>query len=773
MAPRRRRKLAVGAGGSIGTLLADTRQAIADAERAAQKAEADAKKSAGQRLKQAQSVASNYVKDGSLTYEEAKAQLDKMLSEETDAEAKMYISDYITDLKTTRDTRDVNNLGEDYTYGRISYEQYRERATAKMSGVTNEIIKQALAKNMDAARVTENGRQTTKWSADYSAGRLPYEQYTKNLTALMNDPSQKSPQEIDKIRQTIDAAQLNEQTLEDNRAYVAFQGNPSQGAAQALAYFNNRLATSKNPKDAERVEQYIKSIQSSVQAKGNASAGAGNTLANDTMKQNAERYEKEIFEKELAAANGDPLKVMAAFTKRAQFYSERIIPTGGSDAYRYQQTVAQSNDAGRLEASKRMMDKAMADIADERKAIAEMSNIKDKAIDMMAVAARHLKIASIASKAEASGFLLGGHDVLVREREQSAAEVARLEAARMSEYAAAMSQSKIEIDSRYDALTRQYPEAQKYAQALNSGDPKMVAEAQKRLGAMGISAKIIEAGINLDGSDTDRDEFARWIQENWETNGAIAFGGATKPKVTSIGTPGQHAEDLQGKQVDSVTKLGKALVDAQRAIEDAGKLSVQRVKMSNPNLSGTFSARDNDEREPGVVMPLFPFVRDNNDIGVDPETQRENRNAIRGGMNNPEQDREDRAAQRGNLPGYEVFSQGLLGSRGPLAGLAQAAGEGWKALNSPMHPVTSEAPMPQSERDFGSAGYSPAQPQVSDMGATSWNAATIDSGVPSFINTLPAAEIAPPLVDPTIPQFDLSAFQPTPEETGDPNSRMF
>ena len=87
MAPRRRRRLAVGAGGSIGTLLADTRQAIADAERAAQKAENDAKKSAGQRLKQAQQVAQNYIKDGSLTYEEAKVQLDKMLSEENDAEA--------------------------------------------------------------------------------------------------------------------------------------------------------------------------------------------------------------------------------------------------------------------------------------------------------------------------------------------------------------------------------------------------------------------------------------------------------------------------------------------------------------------------------------------------------------------------------------------------------------------------------------------------------------------------------------------------------------
>ena len=740
MPPQRRRRIAVGAGGSIGTLLADTRQAIADAERAAAKAEADAKKSAGQRLKQAQQVASNYIKDGSLTYEEAKAQLDLMLKEEADPEAKMYISDYITDLKTTRDTRDINNLSEDYTYGRISYDQFRERATAKMSGVSNEIIKQAIAKNMDAARVTENQRLVSKWSSDYSSGRLPYAEYTQRLQGLKSDPSQKSPAEMDKIQATIDAAQLNEQSLEDNKAYLAYQANPSS-AATALAYFNKRLAESKNPQDANRVEQYIKSIQSAQAARGNSSATAANTAINTATKAEAERYEKEVFQPALKAAERDPIATIRAYDAKAEFYAF-LRDQGGSLSTTYQTVIATTPQAAMTAAGAAEYNRVKAEIAGIKETIAKHQGAKDAVVDRGFLAGKLKDIARLAAKLETSEWPVapGMRSEAVGWRKESADQIELLAQDALKEYVDAKEQVGVEINSRYDEMVRDG----------NTKDNTMLKG----------------SGVLLDGSAEDRSRFAAWVQGAPAETLAKVFNMTRQPKGTVVGGIVVDKEDLDVEQTKSVMDLLKIMNGANRAQQEATKYFLEAQTGRDPGrgpradaqrladeADRMADARDRQAGDISTYQPSWP-INERTDLSgegqspfnPDPETARENRNAMRGSMGGPVTD----TSPLGVLG--RPFQRDVMD---PVGRLAQG-GQDWYAQDA----ARRQAEMGQTQRDFGSAGYMRPQPSVAEMAPTSWAAPTIDAGAPSFITQLPASFTPPPLADPTIPQFSPLAEVP-------------
>lgn len=629
--PRRRRRIAVGASGSIGTLLADTRQAIQDAERAAAKAEADAKKSAGLRLKQAQQVASNYIKDGSLTYEEAKKQLDTMLSEETDSEAKMYISDYITDLKTTRDTRDVNNLSEDYTYGRISYDQFRERAAAKMSGVTNELIKQAIAKNMDAARVTENQRLVSKWSSDYSSGRLPYAEYSQKLQGLKSDPSQKSPAELDKIQATIDAAQLNEQSLEDNKAYLAYQRDPSS-AATALAYFNKRLAESKNPQDANRVEQYIKSIQGAEQAKGASRAGATLTQMSAAAAEMAKNYEDTVFKPALVAAGNDPVAVHNVYSAKGEFYRTNLVPVAGTHAPMYMQVVAQTSQAAGIAASNAAYNKAQGDIKQLKADIEKQKSAKDVTVDRAFLAAKLKEIAAVASRAETSPWLISEGQIseFVALRKDAAGQLSKLAQDAMAERDAALAAGPTLEDKVADAKARE----------------------------------------------------------------ALRKGGMSPADITAtLAAEGLRRNQVRASEVSRLAQETSAyMLAAQR-----GAFPSDMNRKKNPGWDNIDATQDTQS----TYIPSWPL----------------NRNM--------------------DLSQIQEFESG---------GSAPAAPKTFAPLD-PMQSLSAE--------DF--RGPQPEVPGVTAMGPTGWEAPTIDNslGGPSFITQLPASFTPPPLVDPTIPQFEM------------------
>ena len=128
----------------MGTLLGDIRQEQQDRERAAMKTKAEAREAAGERHRRYVQIVNNYVRDQSLSYEEAHAQLKEAQGTESDPELKGLLTDYLSDLSTTKQSRAITNLAEDYQYGRKSYDAFK----SALGGInaTNDLIRGAVSK---------------------------------------------------------------------------------------------------------------------------------------------------------------------------------------------------------------------------------------------------------------------------------------------------------------------------------------------------------------------------------------------------------------------------------------------------------------------------------------------------------------------------------------------------------------------------------------------------------------------------------------------------
>ena len=496
MPPRKRRRVAFATGASMGTLLADIKRDQRQMEYDTAKAKAEAREKSSERSKNYARIVTNFVKDRTMTYDEASAALKAALKDETDPELKGILSDYIDDIKLTKQSRDVNNIVDDYTYGRKTYSQF----VSAMSGMdrSNGLIAEAISKNLEGARKTENNRLLTKWGADYKSGGLPYDQYVRNLNELRSSPDQKDPNDVAAITQHLTAAQQNEQQINDNKAYVQWQSDGNSGAA--LQYFQGRLAQSKNVQDANTIEQYIKTIQAEDKRIGSSQATSSAKTLDAIAEQAMKSYEDKTLKKELDAAKGDPRAILDAYGRFAKFIGDRVLTLGAPKGVEYRLRQETLVDEAMAAASDAVYKSSLEEI-DRWKKVAT-----DKTSDPRAVVNAWKKVAAGAAKTSTSPWLIAGHDKFDAARDEAANRLAEFAREQQTIGAEADVKAKGEIARLYDGAVG-------VAQFDKDGKP---------LAPAGSGLKsAMNAGIKFDGTAADGAAFAEWIINNPQSLPAI------------------------------------------------------------------------------------------------------------------------------------------------------------------------------------------------------------------------------------------------------------
>jgi len=541
----------------MGTLLGDIRAEQQLRERTEMKAKAEAREAAGERHRRYVSIVTNYVKDQSLTYEEAAAQLKEAQGTETDPELKALLTDFVKDLSLTRQGREVANLAEDYQYGRKSYDAFK----TAMGGITatNDLIRGAVSKYLADARKTENNRLLTRWTADYKAGNLPYERFVSQLDTLRSAPDQTDPSDVAAISAHIEAVRDNEQGLQDNR--VASRWQQTGDASAALQYFNQRLAGARNVKDASNVQQYIQTIMAADQKRGNATTTATSKYLTASAKDLYDEYYKTDLATALAAAKNDPAATKAAYGAFQTFITGVVLKIGSPDGWRYEIKRQGLDSEGDAAAALAERGRLNTEIARLRK------TAEDKDLDPVSRATAWSKLAGLAFKAQTNTWL-SYTDIDGNPQQSGFEEFQGLQ----DEAATQVEDIRRDLVKTATGATAEY---EKSADAMYRGAHDQLvyddkgklqdARAQKKPGAKYLTAAL-GANVTFDGSMEDKKRFVDWLAENPGEEGNLRRAAGIEQKTEPVTIGGvtytdKYAVLAAGKDVPTVATRVQTVVD--------------------------------------------------------------------------------------------------------------------------------------------------------------------------------------------------------------------
>lgn len=584
-------------------------------------------------------------KNGQGSYDDAVTALRSAKSSVTDQEQKTAIERLITSAGQVRTERVVNSAVEDYNAGRLDYAGLRSKMGEVLAKETNDQIKTAVTKSMDAARDNENKKVMARANSDYSAGRIGIAEYESALTALRDAPDQKNPDAVTQINASIAMARVNEQGMEDQKAYNRWVTNQTDDAT-TVQYFNKRMAAEKNPKILDNLGQFAANVQKAVAANAEKAAGLARTAASRasaeadnqlkqadlTAKEAQDRYDSTVFSKKLQAAldSKDPYMIQEAYADRQRELLENSQLAG----YRVGAYISQARDMG--EAGKKYASAVeVLRLKDQVKPLEAAAKALEGKGTPEEVARAWELVGNAAIRSEASGWLIDPTQFRVTTQFRAAAATGMQGAIKKA---------------REEALENNSDAARHIDQLYSS----LVGSKAKNRDAL-----LEAAGINpADRTSLEsKKKFQTWIQENAAENvmAVLQITNAGKPSTTNA-----KGEQTNTTDFEKIDELAETIIDTINSAIEGSKAAVYDIayrqsKVVNPSIdsnptSGWQIRDDSFTRDvaPPVALPnpdgtythVQAFERDRwwdestgvggdrdwrtNAANEDPETRREN-----------------------------------------------------------------------------------------------------------------------------------------------------
>lgn len=296
---------------------------------------ANTKKETVSSLNAISSALSDY-QNGEGTYEDAKAVIDANRGKVTGAENIAKMDQAVRNLRTIKVTREVSAAVTDFNNGG-SYDETKKTLSGILSSETNEALKTQIGNSLKSLRAIENQRAVSQANNAYEAtGDI--NALVAKLDALRKAPDQTNPDEIQKIGAVIETQISNAQQSYDSKQYTAWQTH-QMGDAEALQYFQGRLATAKNPKEVDYLGKYAANVQQTMdnelkqaQSRGSSVARSASTEANAQLAR-LDAQAKDVyldyyngkFKKDIEAAGSDPYAISKAYS---DMHSMLVGPDG-------------------------------------------------------------------------------------------------------------------------------------------------------------------------------------------------------------------------------------------------------------------------------------------------------------------------------------------------------------------------------------------------------------------------------------------------------------
>lgn len=357
-------------------------------------------------------------KNGQGSYDDAVTAIKAARDQVTDQEQRVAIDRLVQSAGQIKTERVVNSAVEDYNAGRLDYNGLKTKLSDVQAKETNEQIKGAITKSLDAARAEENKKVMNRATTDYNAGRINVAEFEARLTALRDAPDQKNPDTVTQINAAIAMAKVNEQGLEDQRAYNRWvQGQADD--ATTKQYFNNRLATETNAKVLDNLGQYAANIQKAIAANAEKAAGLAraqasrsSTTADNQLKAADDRaitamneYDENVFKLKWQRAKDthNPYLAVEAYNDRARELRE-IAPSAGTKQAVFMNQANDMERTGKIMASAIEIER----LAEETKGLKETARAldKDKTATPEQRVAAWQAVGRAAIRSEQSGWLV-------------------------------------------------------------------------------------------------------------------------------------------------------------------------------------------------------------------------------------------------------------------------------------------------------------------------------------------------------------------------------
>lgn len=299
----------------------------------------------------AATAANQAIKDfttGNTSYDDAISQIQANADRATSPEIRTQINRLKDDAAIVNTQRIVNQKVDDYNKSRINYSELRTALSSQQTGTKNDLIKQQIATAMDGARSAENRKVIAQTQGDLNAGNIDLNTYVTTLTNLRNQSDQRDPNSLQEIGAAIISGEQQEQSVQDSKTYTAWQEGQIT-AAQALTYYNGRIATARDPKTVEALGKYAANLQQAIVENNGLAFGQGSSVraasasraataaiikqATDDANAHIADYKANEFKNYLdqAKKTGDPKLVMLAWEGLGQALQEGAS-LGGSNA---------------------------------------------------------------------------------------------------------------------------------------------------------------------------------------------------------------------------------------------------------------------------------------------------------------------------------------------------------------------------------------------------------------------------------------------------------
>lgn len=511
--------------------------------------------------------------EGAGTYEDARAAIENAKGSVDEPANVEKLEQMLRGARSIKTAREITNAVNQYNNGG-KFTEAHKFLNDRLATETNEQLKTQISQSIVTLRKAENNRVLTQAAAAYNATG-DVNAALSALDALRNDPTQTDAEEVTKISAQMETLAVAEQQSLDSKEYIKWQTHQISDE-QALAYFQGRLATARNPKEVEYLGKYAANVQQKMdgvlkQAQGRAASVArgASTRATaavsrqDNLSEMEWKYfEDKVYPDMLREAGVDRTgktsgAVNIEMAAKANDYRKKVLDglmrQGGHNAGNYAFLKATADREFRTDVANALYYNYKSVQAENIKELeGKLGNITEfvnRSLDVAETAADLLagpysQYFTDAQKKKANGQR---NDVLsaVQMRLDSEAAVRRK----------AESSIGNQIAELYGMLGE--TEKQKLAQAMGiKPDP----DAMRDLGAsLGLPGDVAARQAKAAGKLT-LEQFSSWLMENPAQRLPAAMNLGIDPEKRKNLLPGQMAE-FQEKFLESLdaTKRGKIL----------------------------------------------------------------------------------------------------------------------------------------------------------------------------------------------------------------------
>lgn len=297
---------------------------------------------------------------GRSSYDDALTIINSSTGKITNADTKNQARRLLDDINLTKTQRDTNTKIEDYNKGRLPFDQLQTYLKNLTTG-SNDIIKQQAATALEGARAAENAKVMANAAGELNATG-DFGKFVTTLTDLRN-AGQTNPDETQKIGAALIAGEQQMQAVQDQKTYTAWQEG-AISAGDALSYYNNRMANTRDPKTVDALGKYAANLQQAiVENDGQAfklaggvsrTAAANRDLANRTteaaalVKDYKDNEYKELIKQSIET--GNPELAILAHQNLADRLTE-AVGFGGSNADTFKREALRQPDYAILDAA--------------------------------------------------------------------------------------------------------------------------------------------------------------------------------------------------------------------------------------------------------------------------------------------------------------------------------------------------------------------------------------------------------------------------------------